>query len=334
MTLDSNVDVNTAVSNTPVTVIMPVYNEEKYIVDCIESLCKQTYGLDKIEWLFIDGMSSDKTVELIESFSDRLNLKILNNEKRKVTYALNIGIENATGDIVIRMDAHASYAEDYIEKCVYNLLNSDADNVGGVAETVGRGFVGAANAEILSSKFGVGNSRFRTGAASGYVDTVPFGAFRREIFDKIGRFNVDLPRSEDNDFNSRIRASGGKVYLSTDIRFKYYCRDTVGGLLNQGIKNGNSLFLTLRKNPKAMSVRHFIPFLFVLSLIVVPIVSIFFFPFVWVLTAELGLYLLLDICFSFQGKKKHFFYKLFMYPLFHISYGIGSWLGLFCIKLY
>lgn len=318
-----------------VSVILPVYNESKYITSCLESLSRQTYPMTLIEWLFIDGSSTDDTVKKIEEFKDALNLRIITNQKKKVTFALNIGVKNASGDIIIRMDAHASYDEKYIEKCVYYLQSIDADNVGGIAETKGKGYVGAANAEILSSKFGVGNSAFRTASKSGYVDTVPFGAFKKEIFDKIGLFNEKLPRSEDNDFNSRIRANGGKVYLASDIHFEYYCRDSVGGLLNQAIKNGNALFLTLRANPRAMSLRHFIPFFFVLSLIALSILSIFFMPVVWILVAESSLYLFIDIIFSlFVGKIKYSIYKIFMYPLFHIMYGIGSIIGLVGIKLY
>ena len=215
--------------NIEVSVVMPVYNEEKYIDRCLASLKKQTYPKENVEWLFIDGGSSDNTVEKIEQYGI-LNCSILQNEKRLVTYALNIGIKNAIGKFIIRMDAHAEYSENYIEKCVFYLKTTDADNVGGVAITSGEGFVGEANSEILTSKFGVGNSSFRTGSKSGYVDTVPFGAFRREIFDEVGLFNPELPRSEDNDFNSRIRAKGGKVFLSSDIKFTYYCRNTVGGL--------------------------------------------------------------------------------------------------------
>jgi glycosyltransferase involved in cell wall biosynthesis len=210
-----------------VSIIIPVYNETAYIDRCLASLMKQTYSKKGMELLLIDGMSTDDTVAKIKLYCDDANIRILKNEKRLVTYALNIGIQNARGRYIIRMDAHSEYATDYVEKCVYYLENTDADNVGGVAITKGDGFFGEANAEILSSKFGVGNSCFRTESKSGYVDTVPFGAFRREIFDKIGVFNTALPRSEDNDFNSRIRAIGGKVYLSSDIHFTYYCRDTV-----------------------------------------------------------------------------------------------------------
>ncbi len=318
-----------------ISVIIPVYNEEKYISRCLDSVLSQTYEKERMEIIIIDGGSRDRTREIVETYSDKLNIKLLHNEKRIVTYALNIGVENAVGDYIIRLDAHAEFSSDYIEKCVFYLDTTDADNVGGIAETVGLGKVGKMNAEILSSKFGVGNSAFRTESESSYVDTVPFGAFRREVFDRVGLFDPELPRSEDNDMNSRIRESGGKVFMSSDIRFRYFCRDTVKGLLSQGIKNGNALFLTLRKNPKAMSIRHFVPFVFVMSLIIMPILSIFSSFFLWAFAAELSLYTLLNIYFSmFGGAKKHFFYKFVMYPLFHIVYGCGSIVGMVNIKLY
>lgn len=318
-----------------VSVIIPVYNEEKHIRRCLESLKTQTYPIDKIEFIIIDGGSRDNTVSVIKEFENDLSIILLHNEKRIVTYALNIGIDNARGNYIVRMDAHAEYEKNYIEKCIYYLETADADNVGGIAITKGSGFVGSANADILSSKFGVGNSGFRTGAESGYVDTVPFGAFRKELFEKIGKFNVNLPRSEDNDLNSRIRAAGGKVYLAADIKFTYFCRDTVSGILGQAIKNGNALFLTLRKNPEAMSFRHYIPFLFVLSLIALPLLSLINPLFLYLLGIEAAFYILLDSYFSFcfvLDLKS--LYKFFMFPVFHISYGIGSLLGLVGLKLY
>ncbi|MBE7047848.1 MAG: glycosyltransferase family 2 protein [Ruminococcaceae bacterium] len=317
-----------------VSVIIPVYNEEKYINRCLDSVVRQTYPKSLTEIIIVDGGSTDQTKSLIANYESLLNIHLIHNAKRMVTYALNLGIENATGDYIIRLDAHAEFKEDYIEKCVYYLNTTDAQNVGGIAETVGIGKFGEMNAEILSSKFGVGNSAFRTETKSGYVDTVPFGAFRKEVFDSVGLFNSALPRSEDNDMNSRIRAMGGKIFMAADIRFTYFCRDTIGGLLNQGMKNGNALFLTLRKNPKAMSVRHFIPFLFVLSLIVMPYLSALLEQFLFVFIAEMLLYGFLDVYFSLKGNKRNFVYKLWMYPLFHITYGLGSVLGMFNIKLY
>lgn len=318
-----------------VSIIMPVYNEEKYIGKCLDTLGKQTFPINDTEWLIIDGCSTDRTREIIATYAKQFPIRMLDNPKRRVTDSLNIGIEEAKGKYIIRMDAHAAYDSRYIEKCIYYLETTDADNVGGIAITCGEGFIGKTIAEILSSKFGVGNSGFRTNAESGYVDTVPFGAFRAELFDRIGKFDPELPRSEDNDLNSRIRQRGGKVYLANDIRFTYYCRDTIGGLLEQGIKNGNALFLTLKKNPKAMSLRHYVPFAFVMSLICMPVLCKLNPIMKWLFGAELIAYLILDTYFSvFKGTRSLFLLKLWIYPVFHIAYGIGSALGMIGVKLY
>lgn len=320
-----------------VSVLIPVYQEEKYIAECIDSLLMQDYPSKDMEWLFLDGGSFDNTLSIIEEYqkSNDCLIKIIHNPYRTAPHAMNIGIQHAKGKYLIRIDAHATYDRDYISKCVRYLGNMDIDNVGGIAETVGRGRIGIANADILSSVFGVGNSAFRTTKTSGFVDTVPFGAFRREVFEKVGYFNPNLPRSEDNDINSRIRSAGGKVYLASDIHFRYICRDTFSGLLRQGLYNGNALFLTLRENPSAMGLRHFVPFGFVMSLILLPILAIFSTFAVLALLFELSLYFLLDFYFStFVGNSKLFLYKFVAYPMLHITYGIGSLLGLFGLILY
>lgn len=324
-------------SDVIVSVILPLYNEEKYIKKCIESLVNQTYPTENMEWILVDGNSNDKTVKIIKSYIDvgTYPIILLNNEKKKTPYALNMAIEQARGKYIIRLDAHSYFYPDYIEKCVYYLDNTDADNVGGIAETEASGFRGQAIAQMLSTKFGVGGSDFRIGEGNRYVDTVPFGAFRREVFEKVGLFNTKLLRSEDNDMNSRIRQSGGKIWLSEDIRFKYYCRDTVKGILKMGLQNGNALFFTLRENPKAMSLRHFIPFAFLLSLIILPLLIFASTVFAYLFFAEISLYFLLDIFYSFfKGKGKYGIINLWLYPLFHIVYGTGSLLGMIGIKFY
>ncbi len=203
-----------------VSVVMPIYNEEKYIGKCIDSLLLQDYPMEKTEWIFVDGCSKDKTLIILDNYKNRYPdlIKIVNNPQRIVPCAMNIGIKASCGKYIIRLDAHADYAPDYISKCVYYLENTDAENVGGVAETKSNGFIGNAIAKMLSSKFGVGNSRFRTNGERGYVDTVPFGAFKREIFFKYGGYDERLVRNEDNEINFRIRKNGGKIYLSNDIR--------------------------------------------------------------------------------------------------------------------
>ncbi len=320
-----------------VSIIMPLYNEEKHIKKCLDSLVAQTYPLDQTEWILVDGNSTDKTVQIIEDYkkSNMYPIILLHNPKRKTPYALNMAIQEAKGKYIIRLDAHSYFYPDYIEKCVHYLINKDVDNVGGIAETEANSFIGKSIAKMISTKFGVGGSDFRIGYGNRYVDTVPFGAFKREVFEKVGLFNTKLLRSEDNDMNSRIRQSGGKIWLADDIRFKYYCRDTVKGILKMGIQNGNALFFTLKENPKAMSIRHFIPFLFLLSLIIMPIFMAIHPFFGYAFLLEGLLYVLLDLYFSFCNKDaKYGLITVWLYPLFHIVYGIGSLLGLLGIALY
>lgn len=319
-------------SSIIVSVVMPIYNEEKYIKNCILSLLEQDYPKEKMEWIFVDGCSTDKTIEIIEDFTKKFPglIKVLNNPNKTVPYAMNIGIKSSIGKYIIRLDAHSEYANNYISKCVFYLDTVDADNVGGVAETKSKGFVGNAIALMLSSKFGVGNSQFRTYGKSGYVDTVPFGAFRREVFDKYGYYDERLTRNQDNEMNYRIRKNGGKIYMSEDIILSYYCRDTIRGIVDMAIKNGKWNIITMKLCPGSMGIRHFVPFLFLLSLIFMPILSVLAPYFKHLFLLEIGFYLILDIIFSLKASKElnNFPLLLVLFPTFHLSYGFGSLVGM------
>ncbi len=316
-----------------VSVVMPLYNEEKYIDKCVRSLLAQDYPLDDMEWIFVDGESKDRTVEILNEFAERYPnlIRVLNNPHKIVPRAMNIGIAASRGRYVIRLDAHADYAPDYFSKCVrYLETTPDAENVGGVAETKSRGFVGGAIAKMLSSKFGVGNSQFRTNGKSGPVDTVPFGAFRREVFKKYGGYDERLVRNQDNEMNFRIRKNGGKIYLFDDIRLSYYCRDTVKGIARMAWQNGMWNVITMKLCPGAMGVRHFIPLAFVASLVGLGALG-FWTPIFWLaLAAEAALYLTLDAFFSSKqcSSLKEFALLLALFPIFHVSYGCGSLRGL------
>lgn len=319
-----------------ISVVMPVYNEEKYIENCIDSLLLQDYPQDYMEWIFVDGMSSDRTRELIGAYIEKYPklIKLLSNPNKTVPYAMNIGIKDAMGKYIIRLDAHADYNKDYISKCVYYLDTTDADNVGGVAETKSKGFVGNAIAKMLSSRFGVGNSEFRTNGESGYVDTVPFGAFRREVFERWGGYDERLTRNQDNEMNYRIRKNGGKIYLSSDIKLSYYCRDSIKGISDMAVKNGMWNVITMKLCPGSMGVRHFIPLAFLLSLIILPIAGIIYHPIWWLFALEMVLYFALDCLFSAKQASgiKEFFLLVLLFPIFHITYGAGSLKGI--LKLF
>ena len=316
-----------------VSVIVPVYNESKYIDRCVRSLLMQDYLRNSMEWIFVDGGSTDGTLQNLEDYQRQYPdlIVIKDNPYRTAPYAMNIGIRASKGKYILRMDAHEEYRADYISRCIYHLENTDADNVGGVAETKGEGFVGRCIAKVMSSRFGVGNSAFRTNGKSGYVDTVPFGAFRREVFSKYGMYDERLTRNQDNEINYRIRKNGGKIYLADDIRFTYYCRDSVKGLEKMAKQNGKWNVITMKLCPGSMMPRHFVPLAFVLSIIILGIGGFFFRPLWWLLAIEAFIYLILDILYSAKcaDSLKSFFMIMLLFPVFHISYGIGSIQGIF-----
>jgi len=315
-----------------VSVVMPVYNEEKYIDKCIQSLLEQDYPVADMEWIFVDGQSKDATVQILDGYAEKYPdlIRVYDNPNKIVPYAMNIGIAQAKGKYIVRLDAHADYAPDYISKCVHYLNTTDAENVGGLADTKSHGFVGCAIAKMLSSKFGVGNSQFRTDGESGYVDTVPFGAFRREVFTKYGGYDERLVRNQDNEMNYRIRKNGGKIYLARDIRLAYYCRDTIKGIAQMALKNGMWNVITMKLCPGSMGLRHFVPLAFVASLAVLIPLSFLHYFFAVGLGLELLLYFVLDGLFSAKKAEsvKEWLLLMALFPIFHIAYGWGSVKGL------
>lgn len=318
-----------------VSIIIPVLNEEFYIEKLLESVLNQDYNFSKIEVIFIDGDSKDETVSIInnELANKQIDYTIITNKEKITPKSVNMGIKIAKNDIIIRLDAHSEYPYNYVSKCVYYLNETGADNVGCLTCAKSEGIIGNAISGVMSSKFGVGNSNFRTNAQSGYVDTVPYGTFRKTLFDKIGYFNEELIRSEDNEINHRIIKNGGKVYLFNDIYSIYHPRNTIRSLLKMAYDNGKWSIYTGYFIPGSMKLRHFIPFLFVLSLIVGIIISLLKLDILKILfIVEILLYIILDLIFSLKSIKKvglmSSLISIIIYPLFHISYGIGSIRGI------
>ena len=209
-----------------VSIIIPCRNEEPFILKCLNSLFLQDYPKEKLEILVIDGASEDKTKKIIQEYIKKHPfVKLLENPQKFTPIGLNIGIKEAKGDVIARMDAHAEYEKEYISKCVKYLNKYKVDNVGGVMITLSRKDTiwGKAIIAVLSHRFGVGNARFRVGAQKPVlVDTVFGGCYRREVFNKIGYFNENLVRGQDMDFNLRLRKAGGKILLVPKIKSYYY----------------------------------------------------------------------------------------------------------------
>lgn len=316
-----------------ISVVIPVRNEKNYVKPCIESLLEQTYPKDKMEWIFVDGMSDDGTRDALRDYQKQYpnQIQILDNPEKTVPYAMNRGIRRAIGKYIVRLDMHSTFYPDYIERCIHYLETTDAMNVGGMAETKSRGAMGEIITKVLSSPFGVGNAQFRIGGKGGEVDTVPFGAFRKEVFDTVGLYDERLTRNQDNELNFRIRKSGGKILLCPDIRFVYYGRETVASLLKMARTNGYWNVITMKIMPGSMGLRHFIPLVFLLSVIALPLLGLLHPMFWWLFLEEMLLYFGLGAYFSAKqdSSLKEFVYVWGLFPLFHLHYGWGSLKGLF-----
>jgi len=214
-----------------VSIICPVFNEEKFIDKCVESIILQDYPKEFMEVLLVDGMSSDHTRERISLFTEKYSfVKLLDNPHKVVPFALNIGIRAATGEVIIRIDCHCQYPINYVSTLVNYLYELNADNVGAVWNTLSakNNSTCRAIAFCSSHKFGVGNSKHKVGATEILeTDTVPFGCYRREIFDKIGFFDEELIRNQDDEFNGRLIKNGGKIFLIPQLVVNYIARDSL-----------------------------------------------------------------------------------------------------------
>lgn len=322
------------------SVICPIYNEEKYIAKCIDSILAQDYPKDDLEVIFVDGMSNDRTREIVNECTKKYAfIRLIDNPDKIVPPAMNKGIKAAHGDIIMRLDAHATYEKNYFSVLVHALKELGADNVGAVCKTdvLNKTPKTLAIKEVLSNKFGVGNSVFRTGVDKVMeVDTVPFGCWRKEVFDKYGLYDVRLVRNQDIELNKRILRGGGKICIVPNTYCTYLARETYKGIAKNNYGNGKWNILTVfyTKQFSSLSIRHFIPLLFVLSLIVPAILSIVYTPFLIISLLSLFAYVCLLGIISLRlcvNKKLNFIYLLTSFLVLHLSYGWGSLMGL--IKL-
>lgn len=322
-----------------ISLIVPCRNEEIYIDRCLNSVIEQDYPMDNLEVLVVDGMSKDKTLQIVENYREKLlSIKILKNPKKTTPYAFNLGINYSKADIIMIMSAHSTLGKDYISKCVKYLDKHDVGNVGGIWITLpgDNTIIAQSIALTLSHPFGVGNTYFRIGSEEPrYVDTVPFGCYRKEVFRKIGLFNEELIRNQDLEFNLRLKKAGGKILLVPDIVSYYYARSTLKALAKNNFSNGFWVIYSTKFAKMPFSVRHLIPFFFVLSICGSLILSLISKPFIYLLVFVLATYLIANIFFSlrisFQRGFKYFIPVMLSFTTLHFSYGFGSIWGL--IKL-
>ncbi|PIP54167.1 MAG: hypothetical protein COX07_06790 [Bacteroidetes bacterium CG23_combo_of_CG06-09_8_20_14_all_32_9] len=320
-----------------VTVIIPCRNEAIFISGVLNNLISQDYPKELLEVFVVDGMSSDKTADIIKSYAKRYPFIVyLENENKIVPYGLNKAIRRSTGEVIIRMDAHSLYPEYYISRLVYHLFSLNADNVGGVWVTVpcNNSTVAFAIAKASSCSFGIGNAMYRLGYERiTEVDTVPFGCYRKEVFSKIGLFDTDLVRNQDDEFNARLIQNGGKIYLIPDVQIRYFARETPKKIIKMFYQYGFFKPLVYQKLKKPATLRQFAPLLFVVYLL-----SFWFTVFINNFLFKTCIlffliYLVLSFFYSARITIKNkkivlLFFLPYIFFLIHFSYGWGYLMGI------
>lgn len=318
-----------------VSVIMPVYNEAAFIKRSLGAILEQSYPHNLMEIIIADGMSTDNTRELIAEMGghSRIPITIVDNPKKIAPTGLNQAIKNSKGEIIVRVDGHCEVAPTYVENCVRHLQNGEAEGVGGPIQTIGETPQARAIAVVMSSSFGVGGSAFRTVFnREMYVDTVAFPGYKKKTIENVGLFNEELVRNQDDEFNYRIRKSGGRILLSPDIQSRYYSRSTFWSLWRQYFQYGYWKVRVLQLHPKQMSLRQFIPFLFVTSLISTGLLSLFFSEAKWLFAGILTIYFFTTLTATILLSKKIELlalpYIFLSFTILHFSYGLGFVFGL------
>jgi glycosyltransferase involved in cell wall biosynthesis len=278
-----------------ISIIVPCYNEQATIRFLLDAILAQTYPRERLEVVLADGLSQDKTREVAASFQQEhpdLELHVVDNRRRTIPSGLNLAIREARGEVIIRLDAHSVPIPEYVERCVRALADDKGANVGGVWEIRpgGDGWIPEAIALAAAHPLGVGDALYRLTAPPGAVDTVPFGAFRRQLIDQIGGFDETLLSNEDYEFNARVRRAGGRVWLDPQIRSVYFARASLPALAKQYWRYGFWKLRMLLRYPRTLRWRQALPPLLVGSLIGLALLSYWQGPARMLLALELLVY--------------------------------------------
>lgn len=326
-------------NETPfVTVIMPIRNEEKFIKRSLGAVLTQDYPHDCLEVLVADGMSDDQTREIIATMNaaSDVDVIVLDNPKRIVPTGFNIALKQARGAVIVRVDGHTIIEPDYVRQCVAALQSSGADNVGGKMNAIGESKLARAISLATSSPFGVGGARFHYSDKEEWVDTVYMGAWPREVFDRIGDFDEELVRNQDDEFNYRLRSQGGKILLSPKIKSTYYNRASLGKLWSQYYQYGYWKIRVMQKHTGQMRPRQFVPFAFVMALLGSSFLGLFSRWGRYLLVAVIGSYGAANLGASYVTAKdeNRDYLRLLplIYAILHLSYGFGFLRGLIAFR--
>lgn len=316
-----------------VSVIMPVRNEADFIEQALKSILDSDYPAEKMEVLVVDGASDDDTRPIVERLAaSDARIKILDNPRRIVPTAMNIALKEMRGEVFIRIDGHAKIPADFISKSIECLKeHPDAWIVGGYIETVAKDFFGRAIAAAMCSPIGVGNARFRLGDYEGWIDTLAFGAHHKWVVDKIGYFDEELVRNQDDEFNLRIILAGGKIWMSKSIRSTYFSRTSLGKLWRQYFQYGFWRIRTFQEHKRPAAMRQLVPLLFVLSILFLGVTGLFWRLFWYLLETEMIFYVMALFVGAFiVGIKSGWRFvpiAPLVFVILHFAYGLGCLWG-------
>lgn len=330
------------VEDMTVTVAVVAYNEEAALPALLSDIKAQDYPRHKLEILLIDSLSTDGTRAIMDAFADEeegyFSVKVLENKKKTLPCGCNVMLDNYSGDAVVRIDAHACIPPDFISKNVA-LLNSGEDVCGGARPNVIDGKTPWKRTLLAAerSMFGSGFASYRNSCKKCYTASIFHGFYRREVYDKVGRYNEALARTEDNDMSYRIRRAGYKICYDPDIISYQHTRSTLGRMLRQKYLNGLWIGRTLGVNAGCISVFHLVPLAFVLAIMATTVLSLFG---VWQLSALMwGMYTLVVLAMTvFELVSGGFsLAKLalpILFPLLHLSYGVGTLVGVCSLPIW
>lgn len=317
-------------------------NEQEYLLKLLLDLCNQTYDHSKIEVILVDGNSSDNTKDLMMEFkrnhSEFYDVIILDNPKKILSAGWNLAIRHSTGDVIIRLDAHASMPAEFISKNM-EYIASGEDICGGPRPNIIEN--GSSWKETLliaeSSLFGSSIAPYRKSNKKRYVKSLFHATYRHEVFEKIGLYNEALGRTEDNEIHYRMRKSGYKLCYHPDIISYQYTRNNLKGMLKQKFANGYWVGLTLGVCPKCFSIYHFIPLCFIIGIIVTTIFAIcgfsLLFKMLWILYWLVAILMSL-LCFYRGNFNATLFALPIIFFLLHVNYGVGTLIGIMKIPFW
>lgn len=318
---------------TSVSIVVPCYNEKATIRELLNGIYNQTYPRSNISVIIADGMSNDGTRQEIKNFQSEhpdLQVRIIDNLNQTIPSGLNQAIKVSTDEIIIRLDAHSAPNVDYVEKCVEALKTGMGDNVGGVwhIKPGGRSWQAKVIAASAAHPLGVGDARYRIGGEAQIVETVPFGAYRRSLIERIGYYDETLLTNEDYEFNVRIRQAGGTVWFDPNIRSVYYARPNLRTLAAQYWRYGFWKARMIKRHPKSLRWRQLLPPLFAFSLLLLGVFSLIYTPVLWMLILETVLYTAILLIVGIQlATRERDILMVFGVPLaiatMHITWGVA-----------